>query len=699
MMTSLYDIVVGLTTILLLTALGWSVTLRRKVKEQAERIRLQLLREATLEKQFADLCENANDMIYTHDMNGILTSLNKTGERIIGYGRDKAVGMSLREFIAPEQRDKFDQWIEMCKTGNASPRCELNIVTPFFRRSVLEVSTRLIQEEGKPTRIEGIGRDISSRKEAEEALRQSEERFSRAFRLSPVAIALSTLPEGRFIDVNDSFLQTFDFSRDMVTDRTATELNIWENAEDLARISAILKEGKAVAGMECKFRTRSGASRVALVFVEKIQLSNATCAIFITHDITDRLSLETQLRQAQKMEAVGRLAAGVAHDFNNLLTVIQGHAQLARARCVKVQRPESKVQAALELTDFGPGTLDFGQWNGAQAKSLDAVSCAAQRATALTKQLLTFSRQQPMQSKPLDLNKTISDLTKMLLLLLHEKIDLKYDFAAELPMICADVTMMEQVVMNLVVNASDAMASGGALMIKTQAVEIDGEYARNNPEARAGRFLCLSVTDTGCGMDPATQARVFEPFFTTKEVGKGTGLGLATVYGIVKQHQGWIELTSEVGKGTTFKIYYVAEAAVSQVERTRPPVRPARDNETILVVEDEEAVGQIVQSSLQQYGYRVLHAANALEALEIYNEESGQIDLLLTDMVMPRGMSGRELAANLKALNPELKIVYTTGYSRQVVGNDMDLREGLNFLPKPHAPGKLIETIRSRLAA
>ena len=672
MMTSLYDIVVGLTTVLLLTALGWSVTLRRKVREQAERIRLQLLREATLEKQFADLCENANDMIYTHDMNGILTSLNKTGERIIGYGRDKAVGMSLREFIAPEQRDKFDQWIEMCKTGTASPRCELNIVTPFFRRSVLEVSTRLIQEEGKATRIEGIGRDISSRKEAEEALRQSEERFSRAFRLSPVAIALSTLPEGRFIDVNDSFLQTFDFSRDMVTDRTATELNIWENAEDLARISAILKEGKAVAGMECKFRTRSGASRVALVFVEKIQLSNATCAIFITHDITDRLSLETQLRQAQKMEAVGRLAAGVAHDFNNLLTVIQGHAQLARAR-----------------SDVSP----------AQAKSLDAVSCAAQRATALTKQLLTFSRQQPMQSKPLDLNKTISDLTKMLLLLLHEKIDLKYDFAAELPMICADVTMMEQVVMNLVVNASDAMASGGALMIRTQAVEIDGEYARNNPEARAGRFLCLSVTDTGCGMDPATQARVFEPFFTTKEVGKGTGLGLATVYGIVKQHHGWIELTSEVGKGTTFKIFYVAEAAVSQVERTETTGRPARDNETILVVEDEEAVGQIVQSSLQQYGYRVLHAANALEALEIYNEENGQIDLLLTDMVMPRGMSGRELAANLKALNPELKIVYTTGYSRQVVGNDMDLREGLNFLPKPHAPGKLIETIRSRLAA
>jgi PAS domain S-box-containing protein len=672
MMTSFYDIAVGLTTVLLLTALGWSVTLRRKVKEQAERIRLQLLREASLEKQFGDLCENANDMIYTHDLHGILTSLNKTGERIIGYGREKAVGMSLREFVASEQREKFDQWIETCKNGTASPRCELTIVTPFYRRSVLEVSTRLLREEGKPTRIEGIGRDITSRKEAEEALRQSEERFSRAFRLSPVAIALSTLPEGRFIDVNDSFLQTFDFSREMVIDRTASELSIWENCEDLAKISGILKDGQAVCGMECKFRTRSGESRVALVFVEKIQLSNATCAIFITHDITDRLHLETQLRQAQKMEAVGRLAAGVAHDFNNLLTVIQGHAQLARAR-----------------TDVSP----------AQAKSLDAVSSAAQRATALTKQLLTFSRQQPMQSKPLDLNKAINDLTKMLLLLLNEKIDLKYDFAPDLPVICGDVTMMEQVVMNLVVNSSDAMANGGALTIATKGVEIDEEYVRNHPEAHTGHFICLVVTDTGCGMDAATQARVFEPFFTTKAVGKGTGLGLATVYGIVKQHQGWIELTSEVDKGTTFKIYFTAERTVSQVEPTGPAPRPVRDNETVLVVEDEEAVGQIVQSSLQQHGFRVLRAANALEALQIYNEENGQIDLLLTDMVMPRGMSGSELAANLKALKPELKIVYTTGYSRQVVGQDLDLREGLNFLPKPHAPGKLIETVRSRLAA
>jgi PAS domain S-box-containing protein len=645
------------------------------VKEQAEKIRLQLLREAELEKQFSDLCENANDMIYTHDMHGNFTSLNKAGERIIGYGREKAVGMSLREFVAPEQQEWFDQWVEQCKAGTAPPRCELKIATPLGRRSVLEVSTRLIQEEGKPTRIEGIGRDVTARKEAEEALRQSEERFSRAFRLSPVAIALSTLPEGRFIDVNESFLQTFDFSRELVIGRTASELSLWENDEDLVRISKMLKEGLAVCGMECKFRTRSGGSRVALVFVEKIELSNSTCAIFITHDITDRLNLESQLRQAQKLEAVGRLAAGVAHDFNNLLTVIQGHTQLAMAR-----------------NDVTPG----------QSKSLEAVSSAAQRATMLTRQLLTFSRQQPMEAEPLELNRAVSDLTKMLMLLVSEKVDLKYDFGAGLPTISADVTMLEQVVINLAVNACDAMPTGGSLTIGTRAVDIDEAYVKNVPESRPGRFVCLAVSDTGFGMDAATQAKVFEPFFTTKSVGKGTGLGLATVYGIVKQHQGWIQLTSEVGKGTTFQIYLAADETVKTETKPGTPKasnRPPQGNETVLVVEDEEAVSYVVQSGLRQHGFRVLHAANALQALQIYNEENGQIDLLLTDMVMPRGMSGRELAANLKALKPDLKVVYTTGYSREAIGPDIDLRDGLNFLPKPHAPGKLIETVRARLAA
>jgi PAS domain S-box-containing protein len=485
-----------------------------------------------------------------------------------------------------------------------------------------------------------------------------------------VAIALSTLPEGRFIDVNDSFLRMFDFSREMVIDRTASDLNIWEDPEDLPRINKMLKENRVVCGMECKLRTRSGESRFALVFVEKIQLSDAPCALFIAHDVTERLNLESQLRQAQKLEAIGRLAAGVAHDFNNLLTVIQGHAELA-----------------MDEKNLPKRMID----------SLETVSSTAQRAANLTRQLLTFSRRQTMQAGPVKINQAINDLIKMLKHLLNDNVSFKCNYGQDLPVISADVTMIEQVVMNLTVNARDAMPTGGTLTIGTEAVEIDEAYTQQRPEARPGVYVCLTVSDTGCGMDAATKARVFEPFFTTKEVGKGTGLGLATVYGIAKQHQGWVELTSEVGKGTTFKIFFPCDELFIASARKKLLKRPAKGPATILVVEDEPSVCDLVQSVLQSHGFRVLQAGSSIEALQIWNEHNNEIDLLLTDMVMPKGMSGRELAANLKALKPELKVVYTTGYSREVFGQDMELKEGVNYLPKPHAPPKLIQTIRTQL--
>jgi PAS domain S-box-containing protein len=485
-----------------------------------------------------------------------------------------------------------------------------------------------------------------------------------------VAIALSTVPDGRFIDVNDSFLRMFDFSRESVVNRTAGELGIWENPEDIECVNEILKKQRSICGMECKFRTRSGASRMALVFIERIELSSSPCAIFITHDITDRLGLETQLRKAQKLEAVGQLAAGVAHDFNNLLTVIQGHAELAMM--------EDNLPAAL-------------------IKSLETVSTTSRRAANLTRQLLTFSRQQSLQPKPLNLNEVLNDLLKMVKHLLTNDVGLKTNYAAHLPVMRADLTMIEQVVMNLAVNARDAMPQGGTLLIETQSVEIDEAYVQKRAEARPGHFVCLTVRDTGCGMDLATQARIFEPFFTTKEVGKGTGLGLATVYGIVKQHKGWLELTSEVGQGTTFKIFFPGEEAVPGA-KAKTAGRDARPGPaTVLVVEDEAAVCELVRTILQSAGFRVLHASNAMEAMQLWNEHRGEVDLVFTDMVMPRGMSGRELAANLLALKPDLKIVYTTGYSRDVIGHDLELQEGHNFLPKPHAPPKLIEMIRTRL--
>jgi Signal transduction histidine kinase len=376
------------------------------------------------------------------------------------------------------------------------------------------------------------------------------------------------------------------------------------------------------------------------------------------------------LRQATKMEAVGRLAAGVAHDFNNLLTVIQGNTAVV---------------------------LESPQLNADLSKPLGQVADAAQRASNLTRQLLTFSRKQVMQPKAVDLNELINNLTKMLKHLLSEEIVLKFNYGGTLPVILADPTMMEQVIMNLSINARDAMPKGGKLSITTSAVDIDKSYVFNHPEAREGRFVCSTVSDTGSGMDAATQSRIFEPFFTTKAIGKGTGLGLAIVYGIVKQHHGWIEVTSAPQIGSTFKIFLPANSAVVCPGKRQLSKRPRNSKETILVVEDEQSVGQLVRDILVEKGYRVLEATNGLEALQCWNEEGGDVDLLLTDMRMPKEMSGHELAQNLRALKPELKVIYTTGYSPEVGGCELDLVEGSNFLPKPYPPSKLVKIVRDCL--
>jgi PAS domain S-box-containing protein len=433
-LTEFYDISLGLATVFLLVVLYWSVTLRRRVREQTEQIRLQLRREAALEESYRELFENANDMVYTQDLTGKFTSLNKAGEKILGCTRDEALGRSFNEFIAPDKSGNFQRWMESSLAGTAAPRCEIEMLAKGGTRPIIEVSTRLIRVEGKPLGVEGIARDVTERKRAEEALRQSEERFSSAFRVSPVSIAISTVAEGRYLDVNESFLRLFGFPRDEVVGHTAAELDIWVNVDERSRIEKMLQERQSASGIESKFRTKSGDIRTALVFMELIDLGSEPCALSITHDMTDRLRLEAQLRQAQKMEAVGRLAAGVAHDFNNMLTVIQGNTLMAMSR-----------------KNLGPELT----------KSLEQVADAAQRAANLTKQLLTFSRKQVLQPKTLDLNELINNLTKMLKHLLSEDIVLKFSYAGNLPIILADATMMDQIIMNLAVNARDAMPDGG----------------------------------------------------------------------------------------------------------------------------------------------------------------------------------------------------------------------------------------------
>jgi signal transduction histidine kinase/CheY-like chemotaxis protein/HAMP domain-containing protein len=389
-------------------------------------------------------------------------------------------------------------------------------------------------------------------------------------------------------------------------------------------------------------------------------------------DTTERLSLEAQLRQSQKMEFVGQLAAGVAHDFNNMLTIIQGHTSSLL----------SKVSLPAEVVD-----------------SVQAVYFAAERAAGLTRQLLMFSRKNVMQLKPLDLQDVVGNMSKMLQRLLGETVTLEFQPTKENTSVLADIGMIEQVVMNLSVNARDAMTRGGWLNIGVEPVDIDPAFNDSHPQARPGPFVRLRVTDTGCGMDSETMSRIFEPFFTTKDIGQGTGLGLATVYGIVKQHDGWVEVNSERGKGSTFDVYFPASDELPDriMQETAVTGPVAGGTETILIVEDEPVLRSMARDILEECGYRILEASSGKDALDVWTRQAEKIDLLLTDMVMPDGISGVNLAEKLLAGQPNLKVVFTSGYTSSEVDRDMLARTHATFLQKPYTHGELARIVRDCL--
>jgi nitrogen-specific signal transduction histidine kinase/ActR/RegA family two-component response regulator len=390
-------------------------------------------------------------------------------------------------------------------------------------------------------------------------------------------------------------------------------------------------------------------------------------------DITERLNLEEQLRQSQKMESIGQLASGVAHDFNNMLTIIQGHSSFLL----------SKPTLPPEIVD-----------------PIQAVYFAAERAARLTRQLLMFSRKNVMQIEQLDLREIVGNMSKMTERLIGENITLEFQPPEELPPVQGDSGMIEQVLLNLSVNARDAMPQGGTLTISLEAMSVDAVFAERHPQARVGRFVRLRVTDTGTGMDTATLGHIFEPFFTTKEVGKGTGLGLATVYGIVKQHDGWVEVSSEPGKGTTFDIMFPANneaSPTSKKEASPDDALVAGGTETILIVEDEEILREMAREILQNYGYNILEATSGREAFDVWNRHTDEIHLLLTDMVMPEGISGVQLAERLLTDRPDLKIIFTSGYSSNEVNAELLARARARFLQKPYSHNDLAKIVRDCL--
>jgi hypothetical protein len=388
----------------------------------------------------------------------------------------------------------------------------------------------------------------------------------------------------------------------------------------------------------------------------------------VADDITEHRQLEEQLRQSQKMEAIGLLAGGIAHDFNNMLAVIQMHSSLL-----------------LGTEDLRPPVKS----------SLQDIMAAAESAANLTRRLLTFSRREIKQASDLNLGEIVDTMIKLLRRILGEDVSLETRFASSLPLVHADQGMIEQVIMNLAINARDAMPNGGRLSVALDATAIGEARAAARPQVKSGHFVCLAVSDTGHGIAPEHLSRIFEPFFTTKEVGQGTGLGLATVFGIVEQHGGWVEVESELGRGSTFRVFLPSTGS----EPTAPAVggaqpKPVGGSETILIVEDEAALRTISQIVLEQFGYRVFASNAAAEALQIWEKEQDAIHLVLTDLIMPGGMSGRELVERLLQDEPHLKVIYTSGYSEDIVSRQLHLDPGRNFLQKPCSSVALLAAVR-----
>ena len=588
-------------------------------------------REEERSRRLAQLVDSATELISTGDREGRITFMNQAFLRAIGWSEHEIIGKHFRDVVlslnnSPVLREQIQTGI--MEQGGWKGEC-LHCRKDGTDFPVYLSVGPLKDSAGRIIGNVGIVRDLTESKRAEE-------RFYKAFHLNPEPITIATVSEGRYLDVNESFLRITGYQREEVIGRTSLELKFWERPEDRAKLIEALRQQGSVRDLEITFRTKFNELRTALDSADVIDVNGQKCVIAILKDITERKALEKQLRQLQKMEAVGQLSGGIAHDFNNLLGVILGYS---------------------ELLEEGLGR------NTRLRKTAQEIKKAGQRAASLTRQLLAFSRQQLLEPRILNLNSVVTDTEKMLRRLIGEHIDISSRLAPDLGQVKADQGQIEQVIMNLAVNARDAMPEGGKLTIETRNIALDEEYALHHQPTVPGKYVEMVITDTGTGMDAQTQSHIFEPFFTTKELGKGTGLGLATVYGVVKQSGGYIWVYSEPGLGSTFRVYLPrVEDGVLQSGPGDSSNAPARGSETILLVEDEESLRTLTRTILEQNGYTVLEASGGEEALEIGRRHTRPIDLLLTDMVMP-GMNGYAVARSLALVRPGLKIVYMSGYS------------------------------------
>jgi len=633
------------------------------------RIRRQLVER---EELFHLISENAADLIAVVDMEGKRLYNSLSYQKALGYSPEELQASSSFEQIHPDDRDRVMKATEDARRSGIGKTLEYRLRHKNGTWLVLESTSSVIRNaNGDPEKLVIVNRDITERKRAEEALQRSEAGFRSLVEDAPYGIYRANT-SGRFLQVNPALQKMLGYvlAEELLRSDLASE--IFRYAGEYQRLSELLTGMEEVKDVELEWKRQDGTPITVRCSGRRINDENGVPAYFevFAEDVTEKRVLERQLRMAQKMEAIGRLSGGIAHDFNNHLGVIIGYSGV--------------LHKALST-------------NPALREHALEIEKAGRRAAALTKQLLAFSRQQVLTPAVLNLNTLTSDMEKMLPRLLGEDIEVSLALDPELGNVKADQSQIEQVIMNLAVNARDAMPMGGKLRIQTANAELDQAYIWNHPGSKVGKYVKLAVTDTGTGMEPATLTHIFEPFFTTKERGKGTGLGLATVYGVVKQSNGYIWVDSAPGNGTSFQIYlprHVGQPAVyEQISDSRGKLR---GSETILLVEDAEPLRKLAQTFLETGGFRVLAAENGETALEVARRFGGAFDLLLTDVVMP-GMNGRVLAEHLFPLQPGMKVLYMSGYTDSFIAGHGVLDPQTHLLHKPFTEEDLIGKVRDVL--
>ncbi|MGH9683652.1 MAG: PAS domain S-box protein [Candidatus Acidiferrales bacterium] len=758
-------------------------------------------RNAGLKRVFRAVAASASDAIIATDDRGKILFANPATERTFGRSVSEIVGREITilmpEYLHEPYRAALVRYLKTGRKSSPWNALELKGLHQSGKELPLEIS--IGEHVTSRTRIfTGVIRDISSRRDAAEELRQSEEKYAKMIQSSPDAITLRTLPERRYMEINEGFTRLTGYTPEEVIGKTPAELDIWVEERPHREVLEKLDRTGEVREKQFLFRTKNGEIRHARVSAKRVSIGGQLCMLSVSHDITDRIqaeesllksrsrfrsliqdapfaiyratlagkflalnpamvkmlgysseaelmergiiadvyrdpefgrklvaeywackefkdveagwkrkdgeviavrmsgrwveneedrepclevfaedvterrSLERQILQIQRMEAVGQLAGGIAHDFNNLLSVILGQIEILKEQL---------------------------SGNESLFKRAETIKHSASRAADLTRQLLAFSRKQVIEPRILDLNASIRNTEMLLRPLIGEDVELVLRPEARMGLVKADPAQLEQVFINLAVNARDAMPQGGKLIVETANVEVDEVYVRQHPGARAGQFVMVSVSDTGVGMDATTMAHVFEPFFTTKEPGKGTGLGLSTVYGIVKQNGGYLMTYSEPGQGTTFKIYFPRFEKVSaSVEIIPAGEEFPKGRETILVVEDEPALRELVRELLEASGYEVLEASGAEEAIRLIENPWCTIHLLLTDVVMPE-MDGRKLATRLQQISPDLHVLYMSGYTDDVIARRGVLNPNILLLSKPFTRSVLLQKVREALSS